>query len=457
MTAHPHSSPLRTLLLSISLYWLLLAFAHAAGTAPVQSSAGEVVLASGAAYLQREGTRLRIPLETGAKVGAGDTLQTGQDGHIYVKFGDGGFLILRPASRMMIDDYRFDPANPAAASVRLRLDEGVMRTITGAGLKGAKDRFRLNTPIAAIGVRGTDFTTYADAASTRVSVAAGGIILAPLENGCSAAGLGPCEGKRAAELFAGRPDLMLVLTRGAYKPELQPVTPQAPDRVRPPLPGEPPPAAAASSAAGRAAAGDPTEAQIIDRLDHLFGRSAHADAATPPPAVEPPPPAPPAVAYNWGRWRDPQGENSLDLTARLEAGEKLVASNYTHVLTRSPGAIALPSSGTVTFALQGAEAFYRNGSALAAATVSNPELSIDFDRSTFATRLDVGANGSSWRVQATGDVAANGEFRSAWRDGTNATVKGTLAGAQGRQAAYLFTRSLDSQRQLTGIATWSRP
>ena len=32
-----------------------------------------------------------------------------------------------------------------------------MRSITGQWGEAARDRFRLNTPIAAIGVRGTDF------------------------------------------------------------------------------------------------------------------------------------------------------------------------------------------------------------------------------------------------------------------------------------------------------------
>lgn len=44
--------------------------------------------------------------------------------------------------------------------VRFRLDRGVARAISGAAAEGARERFRLNTPLVAIGVRGTDFCDH---------------------------------------------------------------------------------------------------------------------------------------------------------------------------------------------------------------------------------------------------------------------------------------------------------
>lgn len=40
--------------------------------------------------------------------------------------------------------------------VRFKLETGVARAISGTAAESAKDRFRLNTPLVAIGVRGTD-------------------------------------------------------------------------------------------------------------------------------------------------------------------------------------------------------------------------------------------------------------------------------------------------------------
>ncbi len=468
--AHSAAAHRRALLLLSGLLlglvlWLggFVQSARAAGTAAAAEAAGKVVLASGGAWRLREGTRLRMPLAAGAEVFAGDSLQTAADGHVYLKMRDGGFLVLRPDSRAVIDDYRFDAARPAEASVRLRLDSGVMRTITGDGLKGAKDRFRLNTPLAAIGVRGTDFTTYADAEATRVSVVEGGVVVAPLGNGCAAAGLGPCTGERALELQAGRPGLVLVLGKGDARPRLQAADERAPDRVRPPLPDEPKPAAGAQSSTERTGAplagpvprqsstdlpGDLTEAQIIARLDRI---TVDAPVVDPPPAV-------PAASFHWGRWREIAGRPAnIDLEQRLSEGDRYVSSNYSHALTRVPGEIVLPSGGVVSFDYTGGEALFRAGSSTTSAAISNPQLSVDFARRTFSTRLDATALGITWQVRANGDVASNGEFRSAWRGDTNSTVRGVLGGARGQEAAYLFTRTIDPERQITGATTWSRP
>lgn len=197
------------------------------------------MLANGNAFLQREGTRLRMPVSAGHVVHIGDVFQTTGGGHLHIRLRDGGFIMLRPESRVIIDEYAFQPEAPSAARVRLRLEEGVMRTITGEGIKAAKHRFRLNTQIAAIGVSGTDFTTYTDSVSTRVSVAEGGVVMSPLGGTCEAAALGPCEGSSSRELLAKHNNLMLVFNKGETMPDIVTATDRAPDRMQPPLPGEP--------------------------------------------------------------------------------------------------------------------------------------------------------------------------------------------------------------------------
>jgi len=207
--------------------------------AQAAETAGEVVLAKGNAFLQREGTRLRMPISAGYTVHTGDVFQTTSGGHLHIRLHDGGFIILRPESRVIIDEYAFRPKDPSATRVRLRLEEGVMRTITGEGIKTARHRFRLNTPIAAIGVSGTDFTTYTDSASTRVSVAKGRVVMSPLGGTCQAAAVGTCKGSGTRKLRAKHNDLMLVFNKGETGADIVPATDLAPDRMQPPLPGEP--------------------------------------------------------------------------------------------------------------------------------------------------------------------------------------------------------------------------
>ena len=221
----------QTILFSI---WLA-----ASTLAQAAETAGEVVLAKGNAFLQREGTRLRMPVSAGDTARSGDVFQTTSGGHLHIRLHDGIFIILRPESRIIIDEYAFRPKDPSATRVRLRLEEGVMRTITGKGIKTAKHRFRLNTPIAAIGVSGTDFTTYTDSASTRVSVAEGGVVMSPLGGTCEATALGPCEGSGTRELLAKHNGLMLILNRDETVPDIVTATDHAPDRMQPPFPNEP--------------------------------------------------------------------------------------------------------------------------------------------------------------------------------------------------------------------------
>src|SRR6202008_1200156 len=101
----------------------------------------------------------------------GDELVTGADGYIYVKTVDSGFLVLRPNSRARIVTYRIDAANPANSQVKFELLKGVARSITGQGIKQARQNFRFNTPVAAIGVRGTGFVVRTNEQTSFVTVA----------------------------------------------------------------------------------------------------------------------------------------------------------------------------------------------------------------------------------------------------------------------------------------------
>ncbi|MFM8637711.1 MAG: ATP-binding cassette domain-containing protein, partial [Betaproteobacteria bacterium] len=55
--------------------------------------------------------------------------------------------------------------------------EVVVRSITGQWGEAAKDRFRLNTPLAAIGVKGTDFAVRVEPDKTAAAVYTGAIVL----------------------------------------------------------------------------------------------------------------------------------------------------------------------------------------------------------------------------------------------------------------------------------------
>lgn len=101
-------------------------------------------------------------------------------------------------------------------------DQGVARAISGAAAEGARERFRLNTPLVAIGVRGTDFVVRADAQQAQAQVNQGAIVMAPLTAPeCQAQATGPCGGSAAQWLSAADMPGMLMQYRNYFaQPQL---------------------------------------------------------------------------------------------------------------------------------------------------------------------------------------------------------------------------------------------
>ncbi|HXE48746.1 MAG TPA: FecR family protein, partial [Ramlibacter sp.] len=120
----------------------------------------------------------------GSSIMPGDRLDTADGGHLHIKFIDGAMVSIRPGSRLWVQDYRYDPEHVALSLVRFKLEYGVARAISGAAAEGARERFRLNTPLVAIGVRGTDFVVRSGEHATTAAVNQGAIIMAPFGEGC---------------------------------------------------------------------------------------------------------------------------------------------------------------------------------------------------------------------------------------------------------------------------------
>lgn len=248
---------------------LLTCFGAFAQEAPRPSRAGEVSFVAGRVLLG-QGAQARA-LKVGDRVQAGDFLQTGAGGHLHIKTIDGGFLALRPSSRAQVDVFEFDPAQPAETRIRLILDSGVMRAVSGVGAQAARDKFRLNTPVAAIGIRGTDFTVSTTDAVTRVAVQKGEIVLAPFDEACRADALGPCTGSSMRALSAEQVGRLLELHRGQTEPRLIEVRAgsAAPDQVSPPASSEPrasttsTPSSGGSSGSGNVSAAAPAVAATV--------------------------------------------------------------------------------------------------------------------------------------------------------------------------------------------------
>lgn len=193
-------------------FYQLLAYAS-------DNLAGQVVFAVGDAYIV--GPSGPTLAKSGAEVIIGDRLVTGPKGYMHLRMADGAFIGIRSESLLVIDDYQFDVSAPQDGRVKLHLQDGTVRAISGRIAQHNKQNFRLNTPIAAIGVRGTDFVVASDHTNTYVSVAEGGIALAPYSSDCRWDQLGACSGAGVMDLYASQPNSYLAISDGESVPVLR--------------------------------------------------------------------------------------------------------------------------------------------------------------------------------------------------------------------------------------------
>jgi hypothetical protein len=138
--------PSRLLLLA----GLLLAAGPAAAQEP--PAVGTVARVQNEAVATR-GAAIR-PLAPGAAVHRGEILNTGRDARLEVRLADGTSLTMGEWGAVVVEDLVEDRERPA---LFVRVVSGVFRLITGEIARLRPQAVRVATPLATIGVRGTDF------------------------------------------------------------------------------------------------------------------------------------------------------------------------------------------------------------------------------------------------------------------------------------------------------------
>ncbi|MBX6323209.1 MAG: FecR domain-containing protein [Rhodospirillaceae bacterium] len=122
--------------------------------------------------------RQRRDLFVGNDVVYRESLETVDDGALHVRLRDGTDLRLGSASRVVLDEFIYDP-DAGAGTLLATVAKGVCRFITGEAERG---RFVVGTPVATIVPRGTEFSVWVEAdGSTRVWVQSGTVEVTPLQ------------------------------------------------------------------------------------------------------------------------------------------------------------------------------------------------------------------------------------------------------------------------------------
>jgi len=98
----------------------------------------------------------REELRVGDRVFQGDVLETSDDGAIGIVLADETTFSMGPSGRMLLDEMIYDPS-AGEGSLHFTAVRGVFTFVTGQIAKTNPDAMTVDTPVATIGIRGTQF------------------------------------------------------------------------------------------------------------------------------------------------------------------------------------------------------------------------------------------------------------------------------------------------------------
>jgi hypothetical protein len=129
--------------------------------ASVEAAIGSVsTLAGSHAQLERE--KKTSALEKSSQIKSNDLVVVGSNTNTEIKFIDNTNVKITANSRLLIDDFVFDPNRSDAGKMGLKVALGSVRYASGQIAKANPQRVSIKTPTATIAVRGTDFSMTVD-------------------------------------------------------------------------------------------------------------------------------------------------------------------------------------------------------------------------------------------------------------------------------------------------------
>ena len=134
----------------------LLFLASAALGAVDDEPIGSITAIEGEVFLSHKGDTAAFPVILGDPIYLYDHIQTEKRSRVQILFQDESLFNLAENTYIQITEHIYSPEENRRSSV-FRLVMGKVRAIVGRYFRGAGSRFRVSTPTAIIGVRGTHF------------------------------------------------------------------------------------------------------------------------------------------------------------------------------------------------------------------------------------------------------------------------------------------------------------
>lgn len=124
-----------------------------ASTTVKRKQVGTVAESSGS-VIAVDKRKVSRKLAKGSAVFLGDKVVTGEEGYVRLRMIDEAILDLRCFSIMVIEEYALNTTNRRSI---LNLLQGSLKKVTGQIGKMTEDVYELKTPVASVGVRGTEY------------------------------------------------------------------------------------------------------------------------------------------------------------------------------------------------------------------------------------------------------------------------------------------------------------
>lgn len=135
---------------------LLMALCMLVASGVCQAAAGTIEVVVGTARVFQHHGQER-PAIRGGQLYEGETVVTGSQANVKLRMLDEASVWIRPETRFRIERYRSSKHGSANDEARLHLVSGSIRQLTGSIGRVSTADYRLTTPNATIGIRGTEF------------------------------------------------------------------------------------------------------------------------------------------------------------------------------------------------------------------------------------------------------------------------------------------------------------
>ena len=117
---------------------------------------GRVLVAAGEVVVTR--ANRDVALAAGSAIERYDVIRTGEASSAQLRFSDETIVAMRAKSRFHVSSYNYTGADDGVSEIGFALLQGGIRTLTGLIGRTRPERYRMGTPLATIGIRGTAYS-----------------------------------------------------------------------------------------------------------------------------------------------------------------------------------------------------------------------------------------------------------------------------------------------------------